>query len=114
MPLTWMLKAFNTCKRHDIEIAGNANAGRAGVDRAVRRGQHDVAQRRILAGNAEQRADAGAGDEAGRTDAAIAVDVADELQRRIGGGTLRALAGIEIAIGREHSMLPPCSVKTRL
>src|SRR5262249_1358658 len=46
--------------------------------------------------------DTGAGDEPGGIDAAIAVDITDQSQGRIRGRTLRPLAGVEIAIGREQ------------
>ncbi len=66
----------------DVEIAGDADAGGTGIDCAMWRHQTDIALAWILAGNAQQRADAGAGDEPRRIDLAEAVDIADQPQRR--------------------------------
>ncbi len=96
------VEGIENLQRKDVEIAGDADTGRTEVHGAVRRRQHHVALGRILAGHREQRANAGAGDEARRIDATVAVDIADQLQGRIGGRALRPLAGVEVAVGGEQ------------
>src|SRR6202012_4917465 len=85
-----------------VEMAGDPDAGRARIHRAVRSDEVDVAETRVLPRNAEQRADAGTGDEPRRIDPRISVRVPDQAQRRERSRALWSLAGVEIPVGAEQ------------